>query len=43
MTSLIKERNEVRHLLRRLSPQGMERLRTYALQPCNGARRIGSR
>ena len=31
MTSLIKERNEVRRVLRRLSPQGVERLRTYAL------------
>ena len=31
MTNLIKERNEVRRVLRRLSPRGVERLRTYAL------------
>lgn len=31
MSSLIKERNEVRRVLRRLSPRGVERLRTYAL------------
>ncbi|MGI6252812.1 MAG: hypothetical protein ACOYJV_05175 [Aminivibrio sp.] len=31
MKSMIKERNEIRKVLRRLSPQGVERLRTYAL------------
>ena len=31
MVDLVKERNEVRRVLRRLSPQGVERLKMYAL------------
>ena len=30
MVDLVKERNEVRRVLRRLSPQGVERLKMYA-------------
>lgn len=30
MVNLVKERNEVRRVLRRLSPQGIERLKIYA-------------